>query len=191
MNKRHRETLSSPRWAAMLEQDLLPWVESITDLGEDVLEIGPGPGLTTDILRARAAHVTSVEVDAELAAALTNRLADANVTVINGSAEALSFADDRFSAAACFAVMHHVPSATQQDAILREILRTLRPGAWLVGSDGYDNEQTRAAHEDDTFVPLDRDTFAHRLESLGFEDVRIEDGDYDFRYAARKRDTRA
>jgi SAM-dependent methyltransferase len=186
MNKRHLETLSSPRWAAMLEQDLLPWVEAAADLGEDVLEIGPGPGLTTDILRARTARVTAVEVDPDLAAALATRLEGANVTVLNASAERLDFADNTFTAAACFAVMHHVPSAEQQDAIFGEILRTLRPGGVLVGSDGYDNEGTRAAHEDDTFVPLDRATFARRLEGIGFVDVRIEDGDYDFRYAAHK-----
>jgi SAM-dependent methyltransferase len=186
MNKRHLEVLASPRWAAMLERDLLPWVQTISDLGEDVLEIGPGPGLTTDILRQRTTRLTSVEIDPELAAALATRLTGTNVTVLNTSAEHLSFADDTFTAAACFAVMHHVPSARRQDAIFREILRTLRPGAYLVGSDGYDDEQTRQAHEDDTFVPLDRATLAQRLEGLGFEGARIEDGDYDFRYAAKK-----
>jgi len=34
----------------MLERDLLPWVASVTDLGDDVLEVGPGPGLTTELL---------------------------------------------------------------------------------------------------------------------------------------------
>jgi hypothetical protein len=38
----------------MLAKDLLPWVSSVADLGADVLEIGPGPGLTTDLLRKRA-----------------------------------------------------------------------------------------------------------------------------------------
>ena len=52
MNESHIEILSSPRWAEMLERDLLPWVDSVADLGDDVLEIGPGPGLTTDLLRA-------------------------------------------------------------------------------------------------------------------------------------------
>jgi protein-L-isoaspartate O-methyltransferase len=66
MNKRHLEMLASPRWAEMLERDLLPWVSSVADLGADVLEIGPGPGLTTDLLRTRAARVTAVEVDKEL-----------------------------------------------------------------------------------------------------------------------------
>jgi SAM-dependent methyltransferase len=186
MNKRHLETLSSPRWAAMLRQDLLPWVETVTDLGDDVLEIGPGPGMTTDILRGRTARLTSIEIDPGLANALATRLAGTNVTVINRSAEQLDFPDDRFTAAACFAVMHHVPSRARQDEIFQEILRVLRPGAALVGSDGYDNEQTRQAHLDDTFVPVDPDELPSRLARLGFTNVRIEHGEYDFRYAAHK-----
>jgi len=186
VNKRHLETLSSPRWAQMLQQDLLPWVESIGPLGDNVLEIGPGPGLTTDILRERTARLTSVEVDGALAATLAERLGPGNVTVINGTAERLDLAADRFTAAACFAVMHHVPSAAQQDRIFGEILRVLQPGAMLVGCDGYDDPRTREAHEDHTFVPLDPDALPARLTGLGYADVRIDRGDYDFRYAARK-----
>ena len=54
MNKEHLERLSSPEWAEMLQRDLLPWVTSAADLGDDVLEVGPGPGLTTHpILRRK------------------------------------------------------------------------------------------------------------------------------------------
>ncbi|CAO5193503.1 Class I SAM-dependent methyltransferase [Frankia sp. AiPs1] len=186
MNKRHLETLSSPGWATMLRQNLLPWVESIADLGDDVLEIGPGPGLTTDILRTRTARLTAVEIDPGLAAALAARLAGTNVTVITRSAEQLDLAESRFTGAACFGVIHHVPSPAQQDRIFSEILRVLRPGAALVGSDGYDNELTRQAHIDDVFVPLDAEALPSRLAQLGFTDIRVEHGEYDFRYAARK-----
>src|SRR5579871_4478076 len=93
MNKRHLETLSSPRWAQLLEQDLLPWVDSVADLGDDVLEIGPGPGLTTDLLRARTARLTAVEIDPTLAAKLADRLAGTNVEVINGNAADTGFPD--------------------------------------------------------------------------------------------------
>lgn len=58
MNEYHLEMLSSPKWAEMLERDLLPWIVSVGELGEDVLEIGPGPGLTTDLLRKRTARLT-------------------------------------------------------------------------------------------------------------------------------------
>jgi 16S rRNA A1518/A1519 N6-dimethyltransferase RsmA/KsgA/DIM1 with predicted DNA glycosylase/AP lyase activity len=68
----------------MLRNDLLPWLVEVADLGDDVLEIGPGPGLTTDLLRQRAARVTAVEVDAELAAALAERFAGTNVEITQG-----------------------------------------------------------------------------------------------------------
>src|SRR5215472_8776425 len=75
MNEMHLRFLASPEWKAMLESDLLPWVCQVADLGDDVLEIGPGPGLTTDLLRERAAKVTAVKLDDALAAGLAARLA--------------------------------------------------------------------------------------------------------------------
>src|ERR1700692_3800952 len=83
MNKHHLEMLSSPRWAEMLERDLLPWVTTVTDLGDEALEVGPGPGLTTDLLRTRTARLTAVEIDPVLAESLTQRLAGTNVVVVN------------------------------------------------------------------------------------------------------------
>jgi SAM-dependent methyltransferase len=188
MNKRHLETLSSPRWARLLEDNLLPWVNSVADLGDDVLEIGPGPGLTTDLLSRLAAQVTAVEVDADLAAQLAQRLAGGNVTVVHGSAARTSFASDRFTAAASFGVLHHAASAQEQDDIFREAFRVLRPGAALVASDGYDNERTRESHVDDQFIPLDPELLPQRLAAAGFTDVTISPGEYEFRFCARKPD---
>jgi SAM-dependent methyltransferase len=170
----------------MLERDLLPWVTSVADLGDDVLEVGPGPGLTTDLLRQRTARLTAVEIDQDLAGQLARRLAGTNVTVVNGDAVTSGFPGSRFSAAACFAVLHHVASAAVQDQVLAELLRVLRPGGALVGSDGYDNERTRRAHIGDQFVPLDPETLPERLGAIGFSDVTVDHGEYDFRFCARK-----
>jgi len=41
VNETHIQFLSSPEWAQMLEVDLLPWIESVGDLGDEVLEVGP------------------------------------------------------------------------------------------------------------------------------------------------------
>jgi protein-L-isoaspartate O-methyltransferase len=70
VNRGHLEYLASDEWASALRTDLLPWLEEVGDLGEDVLEIGPGPGLTTDLLRDRTARVTAVEIDQDLADSL-------------------------------------------------------------------------------------------------------------------------
>ena len=58
----------------------------MADLGDDVLEVGPGPGLTTDLLRQRVAKVTAVELDEQLATALAGRLAGTNVDVVHADA---------------------------------------------------------------------------------------------------------
>jgi SAM-dependent methyltransferase len=186
MNDFHLQMLASPAWAQMLEQDLMPWIDAVTDLGDDLLEVGPGPGLSTDLLRRRAARVTAIESDSSLAAALRLRLAGTNVEVIHGDAATSSFADNRFSGAACFGVLHHVESPERQDQLLAEVLRVLRPGTSLVVEDGYDDERTRARHTDDTFVPLDLDALPARLEAIGYVGLELDRADYDIRFCARK-----
>ena len=135
MNRQHLDYLASPEWAAKLQTDLLPWIDRAAGLGDDVLEIGPGPGLTTDILRTRTERVTAVEIDAALGVRASQRLAGTNVDVIHGDGAHLDFADDRFTAVTCFSVLHHVPSPARQDEMLREILRVLQPGASLLVTD--------------------------------------------------------
>jgi 16S rRNA A1518/A1519 N6-dimethyltransferase RsmA/KsgA/DIM1 with predicted DNA glycosylase/AP lyase activity len=133
MNESHLQFLSSPDWARMLESDLLPWVEAAGDLGDDVLEIGPGPGLTTDLLRQRIARLTAVEIDPTLAAPLKERLAGTNVDVLCADATASGLEAARFSAATCFSVLHHMPSVEHQDRLFAELHRLLRPRAIFVG----------------------------------------------------------
>src|SRR5437762_971330 len=70
MNWFHRQVCRSGRWRRRLEGNLLPWALEGLELGGDVLEIGPGPGVTTDLLRRRTRRLTALEVDAIAAAAL-------------------------------------------------------------------------------------------------------------------------
>lgn len=186
MNQLHLDYLVSPEWAARLETDLLPWIERVAELGDDVIEIGPGPGLTTDIIRRRTPRVTAVDIDADLAAALRERLAGTNVEVVHGDATRLDLPADRFSAATCFNMLHHVPSAEEQDRVLAEILRVLRPGAALFATDARDTELLRAVHDDDTFVPLNDETIVARLLGIGYTAVDLDVTEYEMRFAARK-----
>ena len=170
----------------MLETDLLPWLVGVADLGDDVLEVGPGPGLTTDLLRARADRVTAVEVDGALAAALAERLSGSNVEVIHGDGTDTGLASGRFSAATSFAMLHHMPTPELQDRLFAELYRVLRPGGAFVGTDSRDLEAIRAGHVDDVFVPVDPATLGSRLEAVGFRDVTIDVGDYQIRFSASK-----
>lgn len=186
MNQAHLNYLSSPDWARALETDLLPWIDRVADLGDDVLEIGPGPGLTTDLLRARTASVTAIEIDDDLAPALASRLAGTNVRVVHGDAAATDLPSDRFSAATCFSMFHHVPSPDHQDRVFAEIARLLRPDARLFAVDARDIDFLRDTHHDDTFVPLDETTLRPRLESAGFADVTLDLTDHEIRFTATK-----
>lgn len=174
VNEEHLRLCSSPEWAAYVADDLLPWVLGDHELGDDLLEVGPGPGLTTDILRRHAGHVTAAELDEQLARQLAERLAGTNVEVISADATRLPFPAGRFSAVACLTMLHHIPSAELQDAALAEMHRVLRPGGVLVGSDGLDTPERRRVHVDDIFVPVDPAALPGRLQSAGFTDARIE-----------------
>jgi 16S rRNA A1518/A1519 N6-dimethyltransferase RsmA/KsgA/DIM1 with predicted DNA glycosylase/AP lyase activity len=61
-------------------------------LGEDVLELGPGHGITTDLLCSRISQITALEIDPALARALAGRLRGSNVTVVKGDAAASGYA---------------------------------------------------------------------------------------------------
>jgi ubiquinone/menaquinone biosynthesis C-methylase UbiE len=183
MNEAHLTLCASAEWQRLVEGHLLPWVLGDDDLGDDVLEVGAGPGLVTDLLVTRSPRVTAVELDPALADALRARLPD--VTVITGDATALELPDDRFSAAACFTMLHHIPEPADQDRALAELNRVLRPGGLLLGTDGQDTPSRRALHVDDVFTPIDPAGLPDRLAAAGFVDVLVDsDGDR-FRFRGR------
>jgi SAM-dependent methyltransferase len=186
VNQLHLEFLASPVWAEYLETDVLPWVLGVVDLGDDVLEVGPGPGLTTDLLRQRTAKLTAVEVDPGLATSLAERLSGTNVDVVHADATTSGLDANRFSAATSFSMLHHMPSPHLQDLLFGEVYRMLRPGGAFVGIDSIDSESIRNGHVDDVFVPVDPDTLGSRLEAVGFTNVCVDVSSYLVRFNATK-----
>lgn len=184
MNEAHLALCSSPEWARLVEEELLPWVVAGHDLGDDLLEVGAGPGLTTDVLRRHSARVTAVELDEDLASQLAARLAGTNVEVVRADAASLPFPADRFSAAACLTMLHHIPTVAQQDRALAELARVVRSGGVLVGSDGLDTPERREIHVGDIFVPLDAATLPGRLRAAGFVCADVEVAGDRIRFAA-------
>jgi len=69
MNFLHDWLCRSDRWRKTVEQRI-PWALRGRDLGPRVLELGPGPGLTTDLLRLSVPHLTTLELDPGLAKSL-------------------------------------------------------------------------------------------------------------------------
>jgi SAM-dependent methyltransferase len=186
MNEGHLQYLASPEWAKTVQDELLPWVEAAGDLGDEVLEIGPGPGITTDLLRTRVRRITAVEVDPSLGEPLRDRLAGSNVEVIVADATEAGLPEEHYSAAACFSVLHHMSSADQQDRLFAELHRVLRPGGIFVGQDSLDLEMIRLGHAEDTFTPVDPEELRDRLAAVGFGETKTDILGYHFRFVSRK-----
>jgi SAM-dependent methyltransferase len=185
MNQAHLELCSSDEWAEACRKWFIPGATANVDLGDDVLEIGPGPGRTTDILRDLVPKLTAVEIDEDLATRLAVRMAGTNVTVVNADATDLPFPDDTFSAALSFTMLHHVPSPEAQDRLFAEAARVLRPGAIFAGVDSLDTPEFRDLHVDDICVPLDVETLAARLQRAGFAEARVDPNPYVIQFWAR------
>jgi SAM-dependent methyltransferase len=184
MNEAHLRICASPEWAAYVESELLPWALQEADLGDEVLEVGPGPGLTTDVLRRQVPRLTAVEIDERLASALAERMSGSNVDVVHGDGTRLPFDAGRFSAATLFTMLHHVPSEELQDKLLAEVRRVLRPGGLVVGSDGMATPARWELHQDDDYLPIDPAGLAARLTAAGFADPVVEVNDDRFRFMA-------
>jgi SAM-dependent methyltransferase len=173
VNREHLEFCASDEWREVLRDYVIPYALDGARLGDDVLEVGPGPGMATDLLRTRVARLTALELDEGLAAALRDRLAGANVDVVQGDATAMPFEDARFSGAVSFTMLHHVPTAALQDRLFAEVARVLRPGATFVASDSVASDELAAFHRDDVYNPVDPDTVGPRLRAAGFGGVTV------------------
>jgi SAM-dependent methyltransferase len=105
----------------------------------DALDLGAGLGhWTTTLLPLlhKQAHITGLERDARWVDGAQRRAAglgvDHRCTFVVGVAEELPFAPDRFDLVTCQTLLIHVADV---QAVLREMIRVLRPGGLLVFSE--------------------------------------------------------
>ena len=164
MNKNH-EACGGEEWRALMRDTILPRALAGIDLGEDVLEVGPGYGATTDVLAASVPRLTAVEIDSELAAMLTERFAGNSLS---------------------FTMLHHVPTRELQDRVFAEAARVLRSGAPLVASDSTASPEMEEHHVGDTYNPIDPGEVAPRLEAAGFLDVQVTTSPFGWTAVARR-----
>lgn len=177
MNLLHRRCCSSDRWARQVEEQLLPWSLAGVDLGEDVLEIGPGYGANIRVLVDRAARYTAVEIDAEMARRLQDSYR-ARAHIVHGDGTDTGLPAGRFSAVVCFTMLHHIPTPALQDRLFAEAFRVLRPGGVFAGSDGVPSLTFRLVHFRDIYNPFAPAGLADRLRRAGFGvvDTAVKDG---------------
>ncbi len=178
MNNAHLEFCGSDEWKTVLRERVLPYALREAHLGDDVLEVGPGPGMTTDLLRAELAKLTVLELDEQLADALSTRLVGTNVEVVRGDATAMPFEDGRFTGAVSFTMLHHVPTKELQDRLFAEVARVLQPGATFVASDSLASDELAGFHNDDVYNPIDPATVETRFRAAGFAAVDVRSNPY-------------
>jgi ubiquinone/menaquinone biosynthesis C-methylase UbiE len=185
MNKNHARVCPSPQWAAHMQNEVLPSLTQNADLGDDMLEIGPGPGATTEWLRHRVKRLTVVEMEPEAARKLATRFADSNVEVVTGDAAKLRYPRASFDSVGCFTTLHHVPTLALQNKLLTQAFRVLRPGGVLIGSDSLASTGLHHFHVDDTYNPVDPASLLARLQTIGFGNITIMVDDV-LKFVARK-----
>lgn len=186
MNRLHRWYCKSDHWRRTVENQILPWALHGIDLGEAVLEVGPGPGVTTDWLRHRAKRIECLEIDVALADSLERRFSAPNVSVRCGDATAMPYEDCRFVSVVSFTMLHHIPTLELQDRFFREAHRVLRPGGIFAGVDSLPSILMSIFHIRDTLTLVAPDTLAERLTSAGFIDAQVAIGSGRFRFSARR-----
>jgi SAM-dependent methyltransferase len=175
VNRFHRYYCASPGWARLVQTTLVPAVLEGTELGRRVLEIGPGPGLTTEVLAETAAELTAIEIDPTLARATRHRVPTARV--VQADATRMPFADGTFSAVVCLTMLHHLPFPELQDRLFTEVHRVLVPGGVFCGSDNPGRGvKFRLIHLGDDRTIVDPATLGVRLHGAGFDQARVRAG---------------
>jgi SAM-dependent methyltransferase len=186
MNLVHNVVCSSGWWSRRVERELLPWGLRGVELGDDVLELGPGFGATTRVLARQLDRLTVLELEPRYVRRLQSELGR-EVTVTQGDATRLPFEEQRFSAAICFTMLHHIPAAALQDQAFAEVARVLRPGGVFAGTDSIGTGRLfKLIHLGDVLEPIDPDGLGGRLRAAGFIDPRISRGGRSFRFHAQK-----
>lgn len=123
--------------------------------GDLVLDLGAGPGFSTEMLARLGYDV--VALDADLASLVHNRRRrefdptriDGAIRAVQGSAERLPFADGAFDGVLGMNVLHHLANL---DAAVSQVARVLKPGCRAVFAEpGLDHlhaaETARAVRE--------------------------------------------
>lgn len=174
MNENHKWLCGSPEWAAQLQETVLPRLFADVEVGDRMLEIGPGPGAATDWLRHRVEALTAIEIDPAAADALRAKFAGSNVDVVTGDATRLPWPDDSFDTVTTHTMLHHVPTRRGQNQVLSEALRVLRPGGALLASDSLPSTGLHEFHADDIYNPIDPGGLITQLQTIGYGQVMVE-----------------
>ena len=134
-------------------------------------DLGCGTGELTAALAPHVAHVHAIDASAPMLAAARARTAGAaNVTIAEGTLEALPLVDASLDAAVLLLVLHHVADPARA---LAEVRRVLRPNGRLLVADmrahSHEEYRSQMGH---VWLGFDADALSTWLERAGFRGVR-------------------
>jgi SAM-dependent methyltransferase len=183
MNFAHNRLCAGRGWAEFVDGALLPWGLEGVELGDRVLEVGPGFGATSRRLVDRTTSLTVLELDRRYCRKLSAELGD-RVEVTQGDATAMPYPDEQFSAVLCFTMLHHIDTPQLQDRLLAEAARVLEPGGTFAGTDSVGGSlKFKLLHVGDTLTLIRPGGFPDRLTRAGLSEpvVEVEGGRMRFR----------
>jgi SAM-dependent methyltransferase len=168
-----------------MQRDILLQLAGQVDLGQEMVELGPGYGAATEWLSTRVRNLTAIEMDATTAESLKRRFADSNVKVLIGDATNTGLPAESVDSVASFTMLHHIPTGAGQFTLLAEAFRLLRPGGVLIGSDSLASSELHEFHASDVYNPIDPARLLIALQAIGFGPISIRVG-HDVTFTAQK-----
>lgn len=129
--------------------------------GKKVLDVASGEGYGSAFLATVAASVTGVDVSEETILFAQQKYSLDNLQYIQGSAAALPFEDNSFDVVVSFETIEHL---TEQEAMMDELARVLRPEGLLIISSPDKLEYTDVPqHENEYHV---KELYRREFEAL-------------------------
>jgi SAM-dependent methyltransferase len=186
MNAAHNVLCASNWWRRRVEGELVPWGIADVELGDRVLEVGPGFGATTRFLVRQTGVLDVLELDRRYCDRLRAELGS-RVNVTQGDATSMPYPDGSFTAVLCFTMLHHIPDRELQDRAFAEVARVLAPDGTFAGTDSVGTgTMFKLIHLGDSLLTIDPDDLPARLRTAGLSDPFVERADGSFRFRARK-----
>jgi len=151
----------------------------------DVLELASGGGRLTRRLIEIAGSLHGFDIAPDMVAYCQETFPSATFSQLEYSG--LSRWDGESWDAVCSGCnSFDVLTDEERNALFGNVARLLRPGGIFVGQDSLDLEPIRAAHDDDTFTPVDPDQMKDRLAAAGFGATKTDVVGFHFRFVSQK-----